>query len=145
MRISDWSSDVFSSDLAGRNAGRDQGDAAAARQDRQPDQPSLSAAGRGRSIRRRRDAAIGQGHDRVRRRMNTDSKPLLADLVRAGDQQTEAVVITDFIFMAKAKIGRASCRERVCKYVSLSVVDVSLKRKPYSNKRVCEYKRIVKV
>src|SRR3546814_7346471 len=53
------------------------------------------------SIRRRRDAAIGQGHDRVRRRMNTDSKPLLADLVRAGDQQTEAVVITDFIFMAK--------------------------------------------
>src|SRR3546814_10381211 len=101
MRISDWSSDVFSSDLAGRNAGRDQGDAAAARQDRQPDQPSLSAAGRGRSIRRRRDAAIGQGHDRVRRRMNTDSKPLLADLVRAGDQQTEAVVITDFIFMAK--------------------------------------------
>src|SRR3546814_13108084 len=33
--------------------------------------------------------------------MNTDSKPLLADLVRAGDQQTEAVVITDFIFMAK--------------------------------------------
>src|SRR3546814_1489232 len=95
MRISDWSSDVFSSDLAGRNAGRDQGNAAAARQDRQPDQPSLSAAGRGRSIRRRRDAAIGQGHDRVRRRMNTDSKPLLADLVRAGDQQTEAVVITD--------------------------------------------------
>jgi alkyl sulfatase BDS1-like metallo-beta-lactamase superfamily hydrolase len=28
-------------------------------------------------------------------------KPPLADLVRAGDQQTEAVAITDFIFMAK--------------------------------------------
>lgn len=33
--------------------------------------------------------------------MNTDSKPLLADLVRAGDQQTEAIAVTDFIFMAK--------------------------------------------
>src|SRR3546814_12400127 len=28
-----------------------------------------------------------------------------------------------------AKIGRASCRERVCQYVSISVVAVSLKRK----------------
>src|SRR3546814_18202618 len=27
------------------------------------------------------------------------------------------------------KIGRASCRERVCKYVSISVVAVSLKKK----------------
>src|SRR3546814_2517209 len=28
-----------------------------------------------------------------------------------------------------AKIGRASCRERVCQYVSISVVAVSLKKK----------------
>src|SRR3546814_14500056 len=27
------------------------------------------------------------------------------------------------------KIGRASCRERVCKYVYISVVDVSIKKK----------------
>src|SRR3546814_19446582 len=27
------------------------------------------------------------------------------------------------------KIGRASCRERVCQYVLISVVDVSLKKK----------------
>src|SRR3546814_18802867 len=27
------------------------------------------------------------------------------------------------------EIGRASCRERVCQYVSISVVDVSLKKK----------------
>ncbi len=35
--------------------------------------------------------------------MNTqeDPKPLLANLVRSGDQQTEAEPITDFIFMAK--------------------------------------------
>jgi alkyl sulfatase BDS1-like metallo-beta-lactamase superfamily hydrolase len=31
----------------------------------------------------------------------TDTKPLLASLVRAGDQQKEAERITDFIFMAK--------------------------------------------
>jgi glyoxylase-like metal-dependent hydrolase (beta-lactamase superfamily II) len=30
-----------------------------------------------------------------------DNKPLLASLVRAGDQQTEADTITDFVFMAK--------------------------------------------
>ena len=30
-----------------------------------------------------------------------NDKPLLADLVRSGDQQTEAAVITHFIFMAK--------------------------------------------
>src|SRR3546814_16114484 len=28
------------------------------------------------------------------------------------------------------EIGRASCRERVCQYVSISVVAVSLKKKP---------------
>src|SRR3546814_14321150 len=30
------------------------------------------------------------------------------------------------------KIGRASCRERVCQYVSISVVAVSLKKKIYN-------------
>src|SRR3546814_16626289 len=30
------------------------------------------------------------------------------------------------------KIGRASCRERVCQYVSISVVAVSLKQKYYT-------------
>src|SRR3546814_7930157 len=30
------------------------------------------------------------------------------------------------------KIGRASCRERVCQYVSISVVAVSLKKKEYN-------------
>src|SRR3546814_14773277 len=30
---------------------------------------------------------------------------------------------------AKGKIGRASCRERVCQYVYISVVAVSLKKK----------------
>src|SRR3546814_19352590 len=33
---------------------------------------------------------------------------------------------------ANIKIGRASCRERVCQYVSISVVAVSLKKKDAS-------------
>src|SRR3546814_20994357 len=34
-----------------------------------------------------------------------------------------------FEFGSGLEIGRASCRERVCKYVSISVVAVSLKKK----------------
>src|SRR3546814_12947140 len=33
--------------------------------------------------------------------------------------------------LAREEIGRASCRERVCQYVSISVVAVSLKNKTY--------------
>src|SRR3546814_18523871 len=36
----------------------------------------------------------------------------------------------------RPEIGRASCRDRVCQYVSISVVGVSLKKKPHrSHKR----------
>src|SRR3546814_12807708 len=41
------------------------------------------------------------------------------DLSATGDMQ----------WMNVAKIGRASCRERVCQYVKISVVAVSLKKK----------------
>src|SRR3546814_11594146 len=33
----------------------------------------------------------------------------------------------------RGQIGRASCRERVCQYVSISVVAVSLKKKKQTN------------
>src|SRR3546814_17932585 len=36
---------------------------------------------------------------------------------------------TTFPFKRQGQIGRASCRERVCQYVSNSGVDVSLKKK----------------
>src|SRR3546814_18853368 len=36
------------------------------------------------------------------------------------------------------EIGRASCRERVCQYVSISVVTVSLKKKININKSISE-------
>src|SRR3546814_16750103 len=73
MRISDWSSDVCSSDLSGRC----------------------------------RDAADGES-----RRLRRDrAAPARLAARRGGDQ-----------------IGRASCRERVCQYVQISVVAVSLKK-----------------
>src|SRR3546814_16483196 len=40
--------------------------------------------------------------------------------------------------MGIQKIGRASCRERVCQYVSISVVAVSLKKK---KTRLTQYKK----
>src|SRR3546814_18497464 len=35
-------------------------------------------------------------------------------------------------YVTNAEIGRASCRERVCQYVSISVVAVSLKQQQYN-------------
>src|SRR3546814_15242185 len=42
--------------------------------------------------------------------------------------------MTPPLLLTKDKIGRASCRERVCQYVSISVVAVSLKKKKYNYK-----------
>src|SRR3546814_17856127 len=84
MRISDWSSDVCSSDL------RDI---------------------RGQHGRRH---AGGDGAEPVAKPDAGDDGGALwcgGDDRRAGDRQ----------------IGRASCRERVCQYVSISVVAVSIK------------------
>src|SRR3546814_18401753 len=86
MRISDWSSDVCSSDLL-----------------RQPHRMALEPLGQ----------IMGGGlsfQGRVHRQHD------LVDPAR-GDASD------------KGEIGRASCRERVCQYVSISVVAVSLKKK----------------
>src|SRR3546814_17970206 len=103
MRISDWSSDVCAADLE-RVAPRDGGDPAFG-----PVQPRPHDLGETRT-RRYREAVraalifplpFGRGRG-----------PLSA---AAGEGE---------------QIGRASCRERVCQYVSISVFDVSLKKKP---------------
>src|SRR3546814_16958485 len=106
MRISDWSSDVCSSDLGDRGA---------------------------------------RGGDRLRAGVVIGPPEILA-----GDQFLDLVARQRFIFEQRARervelgemlgqhrlglgeppqIGRAPCRERVCQYVSISVVDVSLKKK----------------
>src|SRR3546814_16518372 len=85
MRISDWSSDVCSSDL--------------------------SASGW------RELKAIE--HRRL----------LVVALVTAQPPLRKARVPPKFRIFRAQKIGRASCRERVCPYVSISVVAVSLQKR----------------
>src|SRR3546814_17229677 len=38
-----------------------------------------------------------------------------------------ALFVVEAVLMLPSELGRASCRERVCQYVSISEVDVSLK------------------
>src|SRR3546814_18077971 len=107
MRISDWSSDVCSSDLTddgnpfAHQLLRHLADAGAAAGRVEVDE------WRFRIVVRHHAPGAG-GHLRVERRRLVGKK--------------------------RHKIGRASCRERVCQYVSISVVAVSLKKKnKYTN------------
>src|SRR3546814_17423421 len=86
MRISDWSSDVCSSDLAG--------------------------------------LAAGPLQDRLAR----SAQALDARWQQWFDQPLELPEARELVNDTR-KNGRASCRERVCQYVSISVVAVSVKKK----------------
>src|SRR3546814_14722379 len=103
MRISDWSSDVCSSDLT---AARFQ-------------------AGVGRRRRRSRDSHRC-GYQSVLRRWRSEG-------VHAGrqlrDERERSLGDRGSAYDHPTEIGRASCRERVCQYVEISVVAVSLKKK----------------
>src|SRR3546814_4345323 len=92
MRISDWSSDVCSSDLG-----------------RQHINPSP----RDRPTRLRQRDARHRTHELHR------SIGARKGILRGNRRRRSP----------PPEIGRASCRERVCQYVSISVVDVSLKTK----------------
>src|SRR3546814_19684589 len=99
MRISDWSSDVCSSDLVAvlENAFakvRPRENHA----ERIERRPGLDRAAADHAALRKRPRAAAGGRARI---SNGDA----------------------------GQIGRASCRERVCQYVSISVVAVSLKKK----------------
>src|SRR3546814_20589596 len=102
MRISDWSSDVCSSDLLGvrLGAGKHGGD----------DFPS------GEMPLADRRAEIGD-----------------AVALEALDDRLQRLFRHVVAFLAERllqdQIGRASCRERVCQYVEISVVAVSLNTK----------------
>src|SRR3546814_19680620 len=100
MRISDWSSDVCSSDLLQAHLARhrDGGDGVqrvVASEHRQVQ--AIQARGMG-------AAAVGQ-----------------------LDIEGEAAVV-DADVLGAVEVGRASWRERVCEYVSISVVAVTLKK-----------------
>src|SRR3546814_12935921 len=103
MRISDWSSDVCSSDLA---------------------YPPHAD--------RRSSLGAGLRHHR------SDPGRMMAKKKKAADEGSWGKLVRDIVVIlllvlgihsCVAKIGRASCRERVCQYVSISVVAVSLKKK----------------
>src|SRR3546814_19241106 len=115
MLISDWSSDVFSSDL------------------------SRSCKGTGMAIPPAALAAMAQfpaaAHDRgsMFTTVAHYTDPIEAHLARGRllSEGIDAHLGDEHLAM---EIGRASCRERVCPYVSISVVSVSLKKK-HQNKK----------
>src|SRR3546814_16962761 len=99
MRISDWSSDVCSSDLAHADDAEPLApDAVAEHGGRPPAGPFADAD---------QPLALGQ--------------PSLLVCVHHLSPACAAIKVNE--------IGRASCRERVCQYVYISVVAVSLKKK----------------
>src|SRR3546814_4273279 len=102
MRISDWSSDVCSSDLWQRRAGR------------------VVAIG---------CAVAAGGLLLIWARAAWVAAPVLAYPVTtdfsALVESVEPLPARDQV----RQIGRASCRERVCQYVEILVVDVALKKK----------------
>src|SRR3546814_13982963 len=125
MRISDWSSDVFSSDLL--------------RSKRIPYDPShVEEMVRGarsvftREFLHRRTAATAVAATAVA------ARPIfIAGLPRSGSTLVEQILASHpgveglgelFDMERLPQIGRASCRERGCRYVLLSVVAVSLKK-----------------
>src|SRR3546814_14054796 len=100
MRISDWSSDVCSSDLVDRRI----------------------------LVTRKGSTAFEKGR-------HAADLNLCAGEFREEARQTPAHIVElcrdrrDQRRFSRLKIGRASCRERVCPYVEISVVAVSLKKK----------------
>src|SRR3546814_20162744 len=105
MRISDWSSDVCSSDLLPtRGVRNDKLHRHGWRQCPQPgDQPE-----------------------------NDDRKTAFDDEARA-QQRLRPWRVLFLARLRKCRSGRASCRERVCQYVSISLVPRSFKKQTDNN------------
>src|SRR3546814_19813062 len=101
MRISDWSSDVCSSDLH---------DTAHCRN--------------GRILLDDTDMAAKRS-----------TAPFFMTVYRQEGDGINYVTVRN-VYMPAVKIGRASCRERVCQYVSISVVAVALKKKTQTKQQL---------
>src|SRR3546814_14986753 len=116
MRISDWSSDVCSSDLL-----PDTQDGLKLRHAIEVRDESFRDPAFVEMVRERNMAIVYA---------DSDEFPCIdeqtADFTYARLQRSQKEVETGY---DAKEIGRASCRERVCPYVSISVVAVSLKKK----------------
>src|SRR3546814_12301914 len=107
MRISDWSSDVCSSDLPARVSAIEL--------------LCMSASTSDSRSSRRQEAW---------RAITLSRHPSFSFIDRLRARVGASVRrYSGCVFACAWKIGRASCRERVCQYVSISVVAVSLKKK----------------
>src|SRR3546814_15437460 len=109
MRISDWSSDVCSSDLRitiARGVFRNHG-----------------------CRRRRRGQQIGFASRR--RRADCGRRAVKRVGVATADR-TEFAPAQEISVLDPQQIGSASCRERLCQYVEITVAAVSLKKKIYN-------------
>src|SRR3546814_15753692 len=141
MRISDWSSDVCSSDLAAHRAGR----VTAVISFHVCSQQRNTAAW---------DAAVASASEIFQIMAQRGIRLTLVNLgggfparYRGDEPAAEryGLAIRESILRHFGnrlpetiieQIGRASCRERVCKYVSISVVAVSLKQKHARHKTI---------
>src|SRR3546814_14200475 len=114
MRISDWSSDVCSSDL---RAGQ-----------RMTEERTV--------LDQRVDAARrAEGLARHRRQVMELKQGLILHERIARELAFKLLAESEIADPPHAQIGRASCRERVCQYVYISVVAVALKKKKKRKKQ----------
>src|SRR3546814_14503734 len=140
MRISDWSSDVCSSDLGERAGGTqafgDRGEEGGARGGVEQELRHQEAGGavERRGLRQRVDqpgmelAAVGEP-------VALGACAACVEHCRRGVEREEAPARE--ALRQVRELGRASGRDRVCKYVSVSVLAASLKKK---KKRTTKYK-----
>src|SRR3546814_19990538 len=131
MRISDWSSDVCSSDL--RNA--------LEHIDNWADAAALARSEKEALQRQRIELAQISTHAAQLAAENEQLRRLLdvADAVTQPSVEVEGLyeppnAFTHHLIFNKGLIGRASCRERVCLYVYISVVAGSIKKKEKKKK-----------
>src|SRR3546814_14752295 len=135
MRISDWSSDVCSSDLemlfrimGFGQAPNPQAEAGRVHHLRESFGPSLRVVA----------DAVGLAFDGIEASGQT---ALARKQIKIAAGVVEAGTVAAMRTTVSGKIGRASCGERVCQYGSISVVAVSLKKttSPFLQRRSDSY------
>src|SRR3546814_20398242 len=129
MRISDWSSDVCSSDLAGVGGGHQEDEDQSHREGVEHRRSGEILEEEEEGFRHVLEHDIGKAAAAVQLDIDAgaaeDGEPQHRE-DRRHDDHAEAELPDGA--SARNEIGRASWRERVCRYVEISVVAVSLKQ-----------------